>query len=161
MPLSPLSAQNTGGAEKTESNWEKKKKEVEGMKKFFSEFQEFAMRGNVMDLAIGVVLGSAFSAIVNSLVADLFMPLIGMLTGGVNFAGLSVGIGNAQIGYGNFIQSVVSFVLIAFCIFLMVKGINRLKRKKEQPVEKIEEKLSREEELLAEIRDLLKEQNKK
>ena len=63
MPLSPLSAQDTGGAEKTESNWEKKKKEVEGMKKFFSEFQEFAMRGNVMDLAIGVVLGSAFSAI--------------------------------------------------------------------------------------------------
>ena len=127
------------------------------MKKFFSEFKEFAMRGNVMDLAIGVLLGGAFSAIVNSLVADIFMPLIGMLTGGVSFAELSVGIGEAQIAYGNFIQAVVQFVLIAFCIFLVVKGINRLKRRKERPAEEIEKQLSKEEELLTEIRDLLRE----
>ncbi|MEG0910494.1 MAG: large-conductance mechanosensitive channel protein MscL [Ruthenibacterium sp.] len=127
------------------------------MKKFLSEFRDFAMRGNVMDMAVGVVIGGAFTAIVNSLVADIFMPLIGMITGGIHFAGLSFGIGDAQITYGNFLQAVVQFILIAFCVFMLIKGINMLHKKKAPEPEKAPEP-TKEELLLTEIRDLLKKQ---
>ncbi|MEG1925122.1 MAG: large-conductance mechanosensitive channel protein MscL [Ruthenibacterium sp.] len=127
------------------------------MKKFLSEFRDFAMRGNVMDMAVGVVIGGAFTAIVNSLVADVFMPLIGILTGGIHFAGLSFGIGDAQITYGNFLQAIVQFILIAFCVFMIIKAINMLHKKKPEEPEKAPEP-SKEELLLTEIRDLLKKQ---
>lgn len=121
------------------------------------EFKEFAMRGNVIDFAVGVVIGGAFGAIVSSLVADILMPLIGIITGGVDFSGLSVDVGEAKLSYGKFIQALISFIIIAFAIFVMIKGLNSLSKKKE-----VEEAIaappapSKEEELLTEIRDLLK-----
>ena len=119
------------------------------------EFKEFALRGNVMDLAVGVVIGAAFNAIVTSLVADVFMPVIGILTGGLNFSGLSYTFGKAVILYGKFIQAVFVFLLTAFALFLFVKGINRLKRKEEaKPTVPVEPPA--EIRLLTEIRDLLK-----
>lgn len=99
------------------------------------EFKEFAVKGNVIDLAVGVFIGGAFGKIVSSLVADVMMPLIGILMFGVNFQGLSFSIGNATIAYGMFIQSVVDFVIVAFVIFLAIKQINRFK--KEKPVEPV------------------------
>ena len=127
------------------------------MKTFLNEFREFAMRGNVLDMAIGIIIGTAFSGIVTSLVGDVFLPLIGIITGGINFSGLSIGIGAAQIGYGNFLQAVIQFIFIAFCIFLVMKVINRFKRAKTPPTEEIKEEIGKEEALLIEIRDLLKE----
>ncbi|WP_047376415.1 large conductance mechanosensitive channel protein MscL [Exiguobacterium sp. ZOR0005] len=122
----------------------------------WKEFKEFAMRGNIIDLAVAFILGAAFTAIVNSLVNDIFMPLLGILIGGINFSDLSVSVLDVDVAYGNFIQEIVTFVLIAFALFMMVKVINRLKR--EKAVEETPEpELSREEQLLAEIRDLLKE----
>lgn len=122
----------------------------------WKEFKKFAMRGNVIDLAIAVVLGAAFTAIVNSLVNDIFMPLLGIVIGGVDFSILKATILGVDVTYGNFLQQVITFFLIAFALFLIVKFINRLQRKKE-----VEEKAaplpSKEEQLLTEIRDLLKE----
>ncbi|NCC08373.1 MAG: large-conductance mechanosensitive channel protein MscL [Clostridia bacterium] len=129
------------------------------MKKFFEEFKAFAMRGNVLDMAVGVVIGTAFTAIVNSLVKDIFMPIIGMITGGIDFSGLSATIGSANLTYGNFIQAVVQFILIAFCVFCVVKGINKFK-KPETPVEVVIPEPTAEEKLLAEILDELKKQGK-
>ena len=108
------------------------------MKKFFKEFKEFAVKGNVIDLAIGVIIGGAFTAIVNSLVNDLLMPAIGMLTGGVDISSLSVTVGSsanpATLNYGIFLNAIVSFIIIAICLFLLVKGINKLRSlKKEEP----------------------------
>ena len=118
------------------------------MKKFFEEFKKFAMRGNVMDMAVGVIVGGAFGKIVTSLVNDLFMPLIGLLTGGVNVSGMFLLLGKAPEGtvintideaaaagiatfnYGNFIQTVIDFVLVALCIFLFIKLVNKLEHKK-------------------------------
>lgn len=118
----------------------------------WNEFKQFAMKGNVIDLAVGVIIGGAFGKIVSSLVADIITPLIALLTGVVgDFTDLAYG----KIKYGSFLQSVIDFFIIAFSIFLFVKFLNRFK-KKEEP-EKVEVKTSREEELLAEIRDLLKE----
>lgn len=125
------------------------------------EFKSFAMRGNVVDMAVGVIIGGAFGKIVSSVVDDLIMPIIGMITGGIDFSGLKLSIGDASITYGNFIQNVVDFLIIAFCIFLMIKGLNRLSSKKEEPKKEEEPKPSKEEILLTQIRDLLKEQNKK
>lgn len=119
------------------------------------EFKEFALRGNVMDLAVGVVIGAAFNAIVTSLVADVFMPVIGILTGGLNFSGLSYTFGNAVILYGKFIQAIFVFMLTAFALFLFVKGINRLKRK-EKAKPTVPAEPPAEIRLLTEIRDLLK-----
>lgn len=99
------------------------------------EFKEFAVKGNVIDLAVGVIIGGAFGKIVSSLVADVIMPLIGILMFGVNFQGLSFSIGDSTIAYGMFIQSVVDFVIVAFVIFLAIKQINRFK--KEKPVEPV------------------------
>lgn len=132
----------------------------------FKEFKEFAVKGNVIDLAVGVVIGGAFGKIVSSLVADIIMPLVGILTGGVNFKFLVLTLKEAKgdvpavtLNYGQFIQNVFDFFIIAFSIFLFVKLINRLKRQEKKVVEAKEEaKITREEELLTEIRDLLKKQ---
>jgi large conductance mechanosensitive channel len=134
------------------------------MKKFIQEFKEFSMRGNVMDMAVGVVMGTAFSAIVTSLVKDIIMPLIGLLTGGVDFSNLSVTLmGKAVLTYGAFIQSIFNFLMISLSIFLMVKFANKissLRQKQEEQKEKVLEP-SKEELLLTEIRDLLKNQSEK
>ena len=124
------------------------------------EFKEFAMKGNVMDMAVGVIIGGAFGKIVSSLVDDILMPLVGMVTGNVDFTKLAFEFGEgdltAKLTYGNFIQNVVDFLIVAFCIFLMLKGINKLNRKKEEPAAPEAPKGPTQEELLAEIRDLLK-----
>ncbi len=119
------------------------------------EFKEFAMRGSVIDLAVGVVIGGAFGKIVTSLVNDLLMPVISLLTSGVNFAEMSASIGKVEFLYGNFIQSVVDFVIIAFSIFIVIRLINK-SRKKEEEAAPEEPSKPTEQELLAEIRDLLK-----
>ena len=121
------------------------------------EFKEFALKGNVLDLAIGVIIGGAFGKIVSSLVEDILMPLIGILIGGLSFSDLGVVVGSATFNYGLFIQSIVDFVIIAFSIFLFVKLLGKAMRKKEEEsAPEPEPEPSREELLLAEIRDLLK-----
>ena len=126
------------------------------------EFKAFAMRGNVMDVAIGIIIGAAFGKIVASLVADLIMPPIGLLIGGVNFTDLSVVLREAAgetaavtLNYGTFIQTLLDFVIVAFAIFMMIKGMNTLSRKKAQ-APAAPPAPSAEEVLLGEIRDLLK-----
>ena len=116
------------------------------------EFREFAVKGNVVDLAVGVIIGAAFGKIVASLVADIVMPMIGVLIGGFDFKSLVFQFREAKIAYGNFIQNVVDFVIIALCIFLAIKLINRFREKEEaKPVAP-----PRRERLLEEIRDLLR-----
>ena len=132
------------------------------MKGFIGEFKKFISRGNVMDLAVGVIIGGAFQAIVSSLVNDIVMPVISLITGGLDFSAwkimLSEGENAASINYGNFIQVIINFLIVSFCVFMLVKGINKLRRKKEEPPKKPEPpKPSNEEVLLTEIRDLLKE----
>jgi large conductance mechanosensitive channel len=126
------------------------------------EFKTFAMRGNVVDMAVGIIIGGAFGKIVSSLVADVMMPPIGLLIGGVNFTNLAITIKEATadaaavtMNYGRFVQTVVDFVIIAFAIFLVVKGMNALK-KKEEAAPAAPPPPSKEESLLAEIRDILK-----
>ena len=139
------------------------------MSKFINEFKEFAVKGNAVDMAVGVIIGGAFGKIVSSIVDDIIMPPIGWLIGGVNFADLkftlpSVDMGieklaPATINYGNFLQTTLDFVIIALCVFLLVKGINRLARKNAAAAKKEAPKApepSAEEKLLTEIRDLLK-----
>ena len=126
---------------------------------FIKEFKEFAMKGNVMDMAVGVIIGGAFGKIVSSLVDDVLMPAIGMLTGNVDFTKLALKIGEGEnaavLNYGTFIQNIIDFLIIALCIFLMIKGMNKLtKKKEEEPAPEPEP--SNEEKLLGEIRDLLK-----
>lgn len=135
------------------------------MKKFFQEFKEFAMRGNVLDMAVGVILGGAFGKITTSLVNDVFMPLIGMLIGGVDLGKLNIVLKPATdtaeavtLGIGTFLTTIIDFILVAFVIFLMIKTINRFRRKKEEEPVLEEPKGPTAEELLTEIRDLLKEQ---
>mgnify|MGYP003424875779 FL=1 len=122
---------------------------------FVQEFKSFAMKGNVIDLAVGVVIGGAFGAIVTSLVGDIIMPIIGAVTGGVDFSGLAVSIGESKITYGKFIQAAFVFTIVAFALFLLVKGINTMKRKEEEAPAPAPEP-SAEVKLLSEIRDLLK-----
>ena len=136
---------------------------------FIKEFKEFAMKGNVMDMAVGVIIGGAFGKIVTSLVNDVLMPLVSLGTGGIDFTDLFINLGEgnystlaaakeagaAVFAYGQFIQNIIDFIIIAFCIFLMIKGMNKLNRKKEEPAPE-EPKGPTQEELLAEIRDLLK-----
>ncbi len=124
---------------------------------FISEFKEFAMKGNVLDMAVGVIIGGAFGKIVSSLVDNVLMPIIGVLTGGVDFSALSVKVVDAEVKYGMFVQNVIDFLIIAFCIFLMLKGINKFNRKKKaKPEQPAAPAGPTQEELLAEIRDLLK-----
>ncbi|MCM3006340.1 large conductance mechanosensitive channel protein MscL [Priestia koreensis] len=121
------------------------------------EFKEFALKGNIFDLAVGVVIGAAFGKIVTSLVNDVIMPLVGLLLGGINFSGLEFTFEKATVKYGAFIQSIVDFVIVAFSIFLFIKLVSKLKRKEEaKPEEPAEPTLTKEEELLTEIRDLLR-----
>lgn len=129
------------------------------MAKLLDEFKSFAMRGNVMDMAVGVIIGGAFGKIVTSLVNDILMPFIGVFTGGVDFSNLAFNFGDAQIKYGMFIQNIIDFLIVAFCIFMMIKAINKITRKKnEEPAAPSAPPApSAEEKLLAEIRDLLKE----
>ena len=128
------------------------------MKKVIEEFKKFITRGNVMDLAVGVIVGSAFTGIVNSLVNNILTPLIGLVLGGINFTGLSITIGEASIMYGAFIQSIIDFLITAFCIFIIVKFINNLSSLRKQKEEAKEEKPAKPADivLLEEIRDLLK-----
>jgi large conductance mechanosensitive channel len=123
------------------------------------EFKTFAVKGNMIDMAVGIIIGAAFGKIVSSLVGDVIMPPIGILLGGVDFSNLSVILKEAvdkapavTLKYGKFIQTIIDFLIISFCIFVMVKGINTLKRKEEEaPAEPPKQEI-----LLAEIRDLLK-----
>lgn len=140
------------------------------MKKILNEFKKFISKGNALDLAVGVVVGGAFSKIVSSLVNDVIMPLIGVIIGGIDFTNLSLKVGEATINYGMFIQNIIDFLIISFCIFLVVKTLNTLddmtkkkleKLKKEEKVEKKEEeKVPEEILLLREINNSLKKQNK-
>ena len=144
------------------------------MKKFFEEFKAFAMRGNVIDLAVGVVIGGAFGKITTSIVNDIIMPFISMITGGVSFeewkwvlregveATESVeAVAEVAVNYGNTIAIIIDFIIIAFAVFCMVKAINSLHKKTEEPAPEPapEPEPSAEEKLLTEIRDLLKEKN--
>lgn len=128
------------------------------------EFKEFISRGNVVDMAVGVIMGSAFGKIVTSLVNDIIMPLVGVLIGGIDFTSLSFKIQDASVKYGSFIQNIVDFLIVAICIFIFVKIINKLNtidvlhKKKKEKATKEEVKKSNEEVLLEEIRDLLKKQ---
>jgi len=136
---------------------------------FIKEFKEFAMKGNVMDMAVGVIIGGAFGKIVSSLVDDVLMPIVSVITGGVDFTNLFVSLdgkeyatvaaakeaGAATLAYGQFIQNIIDFLIVAFCIFLMVKAMNKLTAKKEEAPAPAPEP-SAEEKLLGEIRDLLK-----
>ena len=122
------------------------------------EFKEFISRGNVVDLAVGVIMGSAFGKIVTSLVNDVLMPAIGVVIGGLDFTNLSITIKDSKIMYGSFIQNVVDFLIVSFCIFMLVKIVNKITHKKEEEEKAVEEpKKSDEVVLLEEIRDLLKE----
>ena len=141
------------------------------MGKFLNEFKQFAMRGNVLDMAVGVIIGGAFGKIVSSVVDDIIMPPIGWLIGGVNFSDLKVTLPSveviageklqaATINYGNFLQTTLDFLIVAFCVFMLIKVVNKVTAKKEEkPAEtpKATEP-TQEEKLLTEIRDLLKEQ---
>lgn len=140
------------------------------MKKFLEEFKAFAVKGNAVDMAVGVIIGGAFGKIVSSIVDDIIMPPIGWLIGGVNFSDLKVTLPSvvipgveqmkpATINYGNFIQTLIDFIIIAFCVFLLVKGLNALSKKKNEEPKPAPEP-SNEEKLLTEIRDLLKEEKK-
>ena len=135
------------------------------MKKIIGEFKEFISKGNVLDLAVGVIIGSAFQKIVTSLVNDILMPFLGLITGGHDFTSLTLKFKDATINYGLFIQNIIDFLLMAFCIFIIVKIFNTLKSsldKKEEVVEEVKEepKKTNEELLLEEIRDLLKKKTK-
>ncbi len=125
----------------------------------WSEFKKFAIKGNVVDLAVGVIIGGAFGKIVTSLVEDLIMPVIGLLLGGISFADLKVQVGETAIMYGSFIQTVVDFLIIALSIFFLVKFINRFRKKEEEEAPEPEPAASNEEILLTEIRDLLRQQS--
>lgn len=129
---------------------------------FIKEFKEFAVRGNVIDMAVGVVIGSAFGKIVSSLVSDVMMPVIGVITGGVNFTDFKIVLKEAHgevaavtLNYGSFIQTTIDFIIIAFCIFVAIKAINKLKREKPKAEEAPKEP-SEDIKLLREIRDALK-----
>ncbi len=129
---------------------------------FVKEFKEFAMKGNVVDMAVGIIIGAGFGKIVSSLVADIIMPPIGLLIGGVDFSGLKVTLQEAvdkapavTLNYGSFIQTVLDFIIVAFSIFMIIKVMNKLK-KSEQEVPAVPAAPTKEEVLLGEIRDILK-----
>lgn len=126
--------------------------------KTFKEFKEFISRGNVIDMAVGVIIGGAFGKIVTSIVNDILMPIIGVIIGGHDFSSLSIRIGQATIRYGYFIQNVIDFLIISACIFVFIKIINSFNKKEE-----VKEEVKKDEQvvLLEEIRDLFKKQNKK
>lgn len=124
-------------------------------KGFIAEFKQFIARGNVLDLAVGVIIGGAFKSITDSLTNDILMPLLGLLVNRVSFSDLTLTLGSATIAYGSFLEAVLNFIIMAFAVFCIVKAFNRLHRKKEEAAPA--PKPSKEELLLTEIRDLLKE----
>lgn len=128
------------------------------IKVFFAEFKKFVSKGNVLDLAVAVIIGTAFSKIITSVVEDMLMPLIGVILGGIHFSGLHFRVGNAIIQYGSFLQSIINFIIIALCLFIIVKAANKLVKKEEKPSIPTPNK---QEKLLTEIRDILKKQSKK
>ncbi|WP_017381375.1 large conductance mechanosensitive channel protein MscL [Paenisporosarcina sp. TG-14] len=123
----------------------------------WQDFKEFALKGNVIDLALAVVIGAAFGKIITSLVADIITPLIGILMGGVNFSGLVFEVGSASVMYGNFIQSIFDFIIVALAIFMVIRIMVKFQRKKEELIEE-GPAIDAKEALLVEIRDLLKNQ---
>ena len=126
------------------------------MKGFIKEFKEFISNGNVMSMAVGIIIGGAFTAIVNSLVADIITPLLGIILGGINFSGISITVGSAELMVGNFIQAIIMFVLTALVIFVMMKCFNKLAvKKKEEEETPAPAEPSDEVKLLMEIRDAL------
>lgn len=130
---------------------------IDSATKELGAFKNFISRGNVIDMAVGVIIGGAFGKIVTSLVNDIVMPLIGLALGKVNFAGLSLKIGEAEIKYGNFIQTIVDFLIVAFCIFIVIQIFEKFKKKQEQKPEDTPAVVKSDEAiLLEEIRDLLK-----
>ena len=130
-------------------------KNIKKISKGASEFKTFISRGNVVDMAVGVIIGGAFGKIVTSLVNDVLMPVIGVFLGGLDFSDLSIKVGDATIKYGSFIQTIVDFLIVSFCIFMIVKLFESFKKKKEEETEEAPKK-SDEALLLEEIRDLLK-----
>lgn len=126
------------------------------MKTFFEEFKKFAMRGNVVDLAVAVVVGGAFGKIVSSLVDTFVMPVVGLFVGVVDFSGWAFHVGNMTVSYGKFIQATVDFIIIAFVVFVIIHALNKMQKKDDEEKEKKEEKVSEDVLLLREIRDLLK-----
>lgn len=131
------------------------------MKAFFKEFKEFIAKGDVMSMAVGIIIGGAFTAIVTSVVDDIIGPVIGLICGGLDFSSLSVGIGDAQLMFGNFIQAVINFLITAIVLFLIIKSFNKMKDKADALRKKEEEETKDEEPaeeilLLREIRDSLK-----
>ena len=132
-------------------------KEIKKIKKEAGEFKKFISRGNVVDMAVGVIIGGAFGKIVTSLVQDILMPVIGVVLGGLNFSDLSIQVGSASVRYGAFLQSIVDFLIISLSIFVMIKILNKFKKKEEK---KEEIKKADEVVLLEEIRDFLKNQVK-
>ena len=134
------------------------------MKKIINEFKEFISKGNVLDLAVGVIIGGAFQKIVTSLVNDVFMPILGIVIGGLDFTNLTIKFKDATINYGLFIQNIIDFLIMAFCIFIIIKLFNNIRKKlekKEEVKEEVKPIKSNEEILLEEIRDLLKEKKSK
>ena len=122
----------------------------------WNEFKKFALKGNVLDLAVGVIIGAAFGKIVSSLVEDIIMPLVGLLVGGIDLKELAFRVGSAEVKYGMFVQNVVDFLIVAFSIFMFVRLVNKWFKKKEEPKREAP-KVDTKEALLTEIRDLLKE----
>lgn len=136
------------------------------MKKFIQDFKSFAMKGNVIDMAVGVIIGGAFGKIVTSLVNDIIMPVLSLVTGKIDLSGLSYPISGVRgeqdyvgIMYGQFLQNVIDFLLIALSMFIVIRLAGKLRRKEEKKEEAAEPKLTKDQELLTEIRDLLKNQN--
>lgn len=128
------------------------------MKAFFNEFKEFISKGNVMSMAVGIIVGTAFTAIVTSLNQDIITPLLGLILGQIDFTSLSLTVGNASVTYGNFIQAIITFLITAFTLFLILKAFNRMTAKKEAeaPAEPEPEPIPEDIRLLTEIRGLLK-----
>ncbi|ASS37205.1 large-conductance mechanosensitive channel protein MscL [Mogibacterium pumilum] len=127
-------------------------KETKGL---IAEFKEFISRGNVLDMAVGIIIGSAFTAIITSLVNDIIMPIVGVIIGGIDFSGLKVSFGSAAINYGVFIQAIINFLLIALTVFLMIKAISKANKKQDKEAAEEPATPTPEVELLTEIRDLL------
>lgn len=118
----------------------------------WKDFKAFAMQGNVIDLAVGIIIGAAFGSIVSSLVDNIMMPLLGLLMGGIDFSSLAFHVGDAEVGYGLFLQNIVDFLIIAFSIFIFIRFLNKMKK---EEVEEEEVEVDEQTELLTEIRDLL------
>ena len=145
----------------------KERKNIKNLKKgkekftgFMAEFKKFIQRGNVIDLAVGMIVGTAFTTIVKSLVDDMVMPFIGWLIGGMDFTAMKISLSEeASINYGTFVQNIISFLAIAFVVFCMVKLVNKIHKKKEEEKKPEPPKVSDEAKLLAEIRDLLKKED--